>query len=80
MLNKKENFNKQFEQLISLELANIKMRGQKLIYTDLVKVSLTELQLVLSPIAHNELEDPDDTYQSIYAQVAIDGDIGLVGF
>jgi len=62
MLNKKENFNKQFEQLISLELANIKMRGQKLIYTDLVKVSLTELQLVLSPIAHNELEDPDDTY------------------
>jgi hypothetical protein len=61
-------------------MANIKMRGQKMIYIDLVKVSLTELQLVLSPIAPNELEEPDETYQSIYAQVAIDGDVGLVGF
>lgn len=42
---------KQFEQLVALELANIKMRGQKLIYVDIVKVSLTELQLVLSPIS-----------------------------
>ena len=40
---KKESLNKQFEQLIALELANIKMRGQKLIYLDIVKVSLTEL-------------------------------------
>ena len=64
---KRENFWKQFEQLIALEMANIKMRGQKLVYLDLVKVSLTELQLVLSPIAPNELEEPDETYQSIYA-------------
>jgi hypothetical protein len=35
---------------------------------------------VLSPIAINEIDEPDETYQSIYAQVAIDGDIGLVGF
>lgn len=71
---------KQFEQLVALELANIKMRGQKLIYIDIVKVSLTELQLVLSPISQSEIEDPDETYQSIYAQIAIDGDVGLVGF
>lgn len=58
---------KQFEQLLALELANIKMRGQKLVYTDIVKVSLTELQLVLSPIAQDELDQPDETYQSIYA-------------
>lgn len=80
LFQKKEQLMKQFEQLVALELANIKMRGQKLVYIDIVKVSLTELQLVLSPISQNELEDPDETYQSIYAQIAIDGDIGLVGF
>ena len=59
---KKETFNKQYEQLLALELANIKMRGQKLIYIDLVKVSLTESQLILSPIAQDEQNEPDETY------------------
>lgn len=40
---KKETSYKQYEQLIALELANIKMRGQKLVYIDIVKVALTEL-------------------------------------
>ena len=77
---KRDNFTKQLEQLFALELANIKMRGQKLIYIDIVKISLTELQLILSPIAMNEVDETNDMCQSIYAQVAIDGDVGLVGF
>ena len=28
----------QYEQLVALELANIKMRGQKLVYIDLVRI------------------------------------------
>lgn len=71
---------KQYEQLIALEMANIKMRGQKVIYLDVVKVQLTELQLIMSPIAHNEVEEADETYQSIYAQIAIESEIGMIGF
>ena len=53
--------------MVALELANIKMRGQKIIYVDLVKISLNELQLIIGPIAaYNEIEDTDETYQSIY--------------
>ena len=43
LFQKKEQLMKQYEQLVALELANIKMRGQKLVYIDIVKVSLTEL-------------------------------------
>ena len=51
-----------------------------MIYTDIAKIKLTEKQLVICPISFNELDDPDDTHQSIYCQVAIDSDVGLVGF
>jgi len=34
----------------------------------------------MSPIAHNEVEEADETYQSIYAQIAIESEIGMIGF
>lgn len=77
--------NKQIKKLMCLQLADCKMKGHRLIYVDLVQVSLHDLHLLFrsfkDPTQALLLQQKEGTNaEQLWLQAAIDSEIGLIGF
>ena len=72
----------QIDQLQAMLLADIKVLEHRVIYIDLVKACLEDLNLVFRPINSNKLasNQGNNNQDTVWLQAAIDSQIGLLGF
>lgn len=71
----------QIDQLQAMMLADVKVLEHRVIYVDLVKASLEDVNLVFRPIQGSKLADNSGKNQdTVWVQAAIDSQIGLLGF
>ena len=70
----------QVQQLLALELSEIKMRRERLVYLDYVQVQLSDMNLIIGSFDAYTKQDFDPRSQYCWVIAAIDSTTGIVGF